>query len=141
MRADNVVNYGGITLINGMGLCLSRRDAVGRTVRSFALHRRRPPWRWTMRTVAVTPDAFLFRNWCFLRRCFSRPRAGGETPLCRNKVTLLPAMLRSGTLTRAFLRYLRRCRDTPVYIVGGIYWDIKDITVIDAHDMHGQQAN
>lgn len=29
MRADNVVNYGGITLINGMGLCLPRRDAVG----------------------------------------------------------------------------------------------------------------
>lgn len=64
-----------------------------------------------------------------------------ETPLCRNKVTLLPVTLRSGTLTRAFLRSIRRCATTPVYIDGGISRDIKDITVIDARGTHGRQAN
>jgi len=51
----------------------------------------------------VTPDAFLFRNWCFLLRRLLRPRG---RPFCRNKVTLLPVTLRSGTLMRGLSSFL-----------------------------------
>lgn len=63
-----------------------------------------------------------------------------ETPLCRNKVTLLLVTLRSGTLTRAFLRYLRRCRDAGLSS-RELSWDIKDIMVIDARGMYDRPAS
>lgn len=65
-----------------------------------------------------------------------------ETSLCRNKVTLLPVMLRSKDFNaRIFTVPPPLPRHAGLYRRGNILGDIKDITVIDARGTHGQQAN
>lgn len=77
---------------------------------------------------------FFSRNWCFLRRRLLRPRS---RPFCRNKVTLLPVTLRSGTLNaRVLLQYplpwpLFYCRRNLGYY--------GDVMLIDARGRHGDK--
>jgi len=95
--------------LNGTVLCLPRRDAAEspthRNVVRASLSSAAANDPETNRVVTLV-DAFLFRNWCFLRRRdFCRPRTGRGRRHCRNKVTLLPVTLRRDS-KRAFLRLL-----------------------------------
>lgn len=94
-----------------MVLCLPRRDAANRTARSFDDRDGGP-------TALSRRMLFFFVIGAFSDVRLLRPRTRRRSPLCRNKVTLLLVTLRSGTLTRAFLRYLRRCRDAGLYRQG-----------------------